>query len=46
MEHLKGESLEIEMRLYSPQMAFVLPNSRWPGAQADTIRPFETASFF
>jgi hypothetical protein len=27
-------------------MAFVLPTSRWSGAQADTIRPFETASFF
>jgi hypothetical protein len=36
---------EVEMRLYSLQMAFVLPNSRWSGAQADTTNPFETASF-
>ena len=26
------------------EMAFVLPNSRWSGAQADTFKPFETAS--
>ena len=28
------------------EMAFVLPNSRWSGAQADTEKPFETASSF
>jgi len=42
---LRDESLEIEMRLYSLQMDYVLPNSRWSGAQAETIRHFETASF-
>jgi len=26
------------------EMAFVLPNSRWSGAQADTEKSFETAS--
>jgi len=35
---------EVEMLVYSLQIAFVLPNSRWSGAQADMIRPFETAS--
>jgi len=28
------------------EMAFVLPNSRWSGAQADTKIPYDTASFF
>jgi hypothetical protein len=32
------------MWLYSLQMAFVLPNSRWSGAQIVTTSPFETAS--
>lgn len=38
--------IEVEIRLHSLQTAFLLPNSLWSGAQADTISPFETASFF
>jgi hypothetical protein len=36
---------EAEMRLYSLEMAFDIRCSRSSSAQADTVRPFETASF-
>lgn len=45
MEHLREESLEIEMYAKTIGMSHVMPHSRRSGAQADMRAIYETASY-